>query len=153
MFVLGYCAGIMTCVRLAWVRGMFSVNNLAGDSSILGRVWNSLTRSGGPTADQSGQKTTGHVITSLAVCRDHKFWIWSLTSYDCILVTVTELVSVCLHHDNDSILIYVFMLVSGDGKGGGMVAVYLCFQQHSEFLYCRLETSAGQLTVSPMSAV
>ena len=87
VFVLGYCAGIMTCVRLAWVRGMFSVNNLAGDSSILGRVWNSLTRSGGPTADQSGQKTTGHVITSLAVCRDHKFWIWSLTSYDCILAT------------------------------------------------------------------
>ena len=45
------------------------------------------------------------------------------------------------------------MLVSGDVKRGGVVTVYRCFQQHSEFLYCRLETSAGQLTVSPMSAV
>ena len=34
-----------------------------------------------------------------------------------------------------------------------MVAVYLCFQQHSQFLYCRLENSAGQLTVRPMNTV
>ena len=85
----------MTCVRLARVRGMFSVNNLAGDSSYLGRVWTSLTRSGGPASEQTGQQPTGHVITSLpgpglclvAVCRDHKLRVWSLTSYDCILST------------------------------------------------------------------
>ena len=66
-----------------------------GDSSYLGSVWTSLTMSGGPAADQSGQQPTGHVITSLpgpglclvALCRDHKLWIWSLTSYDCILAT------------------------------------------------------------------
>ena len=95
MFVLGNSAGIMTCVRLARVRGMFSVNNLAGDSSYLGRVWTSLTRSGGPASEQTGQQPTGHVITSLpgpglclvAVCRDHKLRVWSLTSYDCILST------------------------------------------------------------------
>ena len=92
---MGNSAGIVTCVRLARVRGMFSVNNLAGDSSYLGRVWTSLTMSGGLGADQSGQQPTGHVITSLpgpglclvALCRDHKLWIWSLTSYDCILAT------------------------------------------------------------------
>ena len=33
------------------------------------------------------------------------------------------------------------------------MAVYLCFQQHSQFLYCRLENSAGQLTVRPMNTV
>ena len=66
---------------------------------------------------------------------------------------VTELVSVCLHNDNDSILRYVFILVSGHVKRGGVVAVYRCFKQHSEFLYCRLDTSAGQLTVSPMSTI
>lgn len=95
VFVLGNSAGIMTCVRLARVRGMFSVNNLAGDSSYLGRVWTSLTRSGGPASEQTGQQPTGHVITSLpgpglclvAVCRDHKLRVWSLTSYDCILST------------------------------------------------------------------
>ena len=31
--------------------------------------------------------------------------------------------------------------------------MYLCFQQHSQFLYCRLESSSGQLTVSPLNTV
>ena len=69
---------------------MFSVNNLEGDSSYLGRVLTSLTRSGGPGAGQTGQQPTGHVITSLpgpglclvAVCRDHNLRVWSLNPVD-----------------------------------------------------------------------
>ena len=34
-----------------------------------------------------------------------------------------------------------------------MVCVYLCFQQHSQFLFCKLESSSGQLTVSPLNTV
>ena len=56
---------------------MTSVNSLAGASSVLGRVWTSLTRSA--QSDQQLQPTS-HVISNIpglglglvCVCRDHK---------------------------------------------------------------------------------
>ena len=33
------------------------------------------------------------------------------------------------------------------------MCVYLCFQQHSQFLYCKLQPSSGQLSVSPLNTV
>ena len=33
------------------------------------------------------------------------------------------------------------------------MCVYLCFQQHSQFLYCKLQPSSGQLAVSPLNTV
>ena len=40
------------------------------------------------------------------------------------------------------------MVMVGEG-GPGVVCVYLAFQQHSQFLFCRLDSQAGQLTVLP----
>ena len=155
VFVLGNTTGQMTCVRLGRVRGMTSVNTLAGDSSYLGRVWTSLTRSA-QTGEQAGQPT-GHVICPLpgaglclvAVCRDHKLRVWSLSSYDCIVST--DLVQFTAEAGRQLL---------GGSQGhrvslvqDNVVCVFLCFQQHSQFLYCRVENSSGQLTVTPLNTV
>ena len=154
VFVLGNSTGHMVCVRLGRVRGMTSVNSLAGASSVLGRVWTSLTRSA--QSDQQLQPTS-HVISNLpglglglvCVCRDHKVRVWSLTSYDCILAT--DLVQFTAESGRQ--------LVGGSQghrvslAGDRVVCVYLCFQQHSQFLFCRLESQAGQLTLLPLSTV
>ena len=49
---------IMICVQLARVRDVFSINNLAGDSCHLGRVRDSVTRSGSLASKQAGQQPT-----------------------------------------------------------------------------------------------
>ena len=157
VFVLGNSSGHMVCVRLGRVRGMTSVNSLAGASSYLGRVWTSLTRSA--QSDQQLQPTS-HIISSLpglglclvCVCRDHKVRVWSLTSYDCILAT--DLVQFTAESGRQLVGGSQGHRISLVGDGGShVVCVYLCFQQHSQFLYCRLESQAGQLTVLPLSTV
>merc|ERR1719370_1380073 len=45
IFVLGNTAGQLTVVKMSRVRGFTSVNQLAAPSSVLGRVWTSLTSS------------------------------------------------------------------------------------------------------------
>ena len=45
VFVLGNSAGQLTAVKMSRVRGFTSVNQLAAPSSVLGRVWTSLTSS------------------------------------------------------------------------------------------------------------
>jgi len=159
VFVLGNSVGHMTCVRLGRVRGMTSVNTLAADTSYLGRVWTSLV-SRSAAGDQAGQPT-GHVISSLpgvglslvAVCRDHKIRVWSLSSYECILAT--DLVQFTAEAGRQMLGGSQGHRVSlvGDESKGSVVCVYLCFQQHSQFLYCRLESSSGQLTVNPLNTV
>ena len=151
VFVLGNSMGHMVCVMLGRVRGMTSVNSLAGASSILGRVWTSLTRSA-----QSNQQLqpNKHVISYppglglclVCVCWDHKVRVWSLTIYDCIAMDLVQ-----------------FMAESGQqlvGRSQGhrvslagdkVVCVYL--HQHSQFLFCRLESQAGQLTLLLLSTV
>ena len=155
VFVLGNTTGTMTCVRLGRVRGMTSVNSLAGDTSYLGRVWTSLTRSSQP--EQAGQPT-GHVICPLpgvglslvAVCRDHKLRVWSLATYDCVLSTdLVQFTAEAGRQLAPGSQGHRVSLVQADN----VVCVYLCFQQHSQFLYCRLENSSGQLTVSPLNTV
>ena len=50
--------------------------------------------------------------------------------------------------------VHLFYVISVGDKGKArVVCVYLCFQQHSQFLFCKLESSAGQLTVSPLNTV
>ena len=91
MFVLGNSQGQLTCVKLGRVKGMTSVNQLAAPSSYLGRVWTSLTSRVGETlADQPQSLVISHLagtVSLLAVCRDHKLRVWSLASYECVLVT------------------------------------------------------------------
>ena len=51
-----------------------------------------------------------------------------------------------------NVILFYVILVGDEGKAS-VVCVYLCFQQHSQFLFCKLESSAGQLTVSPLNTV
>ena len=155
VFVLGNTTGHMVCVRLGRVRGMTSVNSLAGASSYLGRVWTSLTRSA--QSDLQLQPTS-HIISSLptlglclvSVCRDHKLRVWSLTSLDCILAT--DLVQFTAESGRQMVGGSQTHRISAVGEAG-VVCVYLAFQQHSQFLFCRLDSQAGQLAVVPLSTV
>ena len=160
VFVLANTAGQLTCVKLNRVRGMTSVNSLAAPSSVLGRVWSSLTGAQ-QTADRGDQPSSLAVtalgslgLVLLAVCRDHKLRAWSLTSYDCLmaadLVTFTAEAGRALNQGAQG---HRLALVGGDTRGEVVAALYLCFQQHSQFLLVRVAVSAGQLGLAPQATV
>jgi len=154
IFVLGNAAGQLTCVKLGRVRGMTSVNTLAAPSSYLGRVWTSITRS---QQDLSTQPTSFLIIliagqlSLVAICRDHKLRAWSLSSYECILAA--DLVQFTAEAGRVMVAGNQGHRVSSVQGEEGVVAVYLCFQQHSQFLMVRLVSQAGQLNVAPVTTV
>ena len=161
VFVLGNSLGQLTCVRLVGkVRGMTAVHQLAAPSSYLGRVWTSLTRAATHVHDDQPQSLViaplGQQLLLAAVCRDHKVRVWSLSSYDCVLATdlvqftaeagrelaqgaQAHRVSLVLQHHQPQHKTSTEITL----------ALYLCFQQHSQFLLVRLRQSAGQLVLSP----
>ena len=90
--MLGNTAGQLTAVKLNRVRGMTSVHSLAPPSTVLGRVWTSLTSSLAQPADRADQPVSmavtalaGVGLALLAVCRDHKLRAWSLATYDSVM--------------------------------------------------------------------
>ena len=93
VFVLANTSGQLTCVRLGRVRGLTSVHPLQAPSSVLGRVWSSLT---GAQQQERGDQPTSCCLASvpgagpvvLAVCRDHRLRVWSLASYECVMTQV-----------------------------------------------------------------
>ena len=160
MFVLGNTAGQLTCVKLGRMRGLTSVHTLAQPSSVLGRVWTSLTSSLAAPADRSDQALSaglavvgGVGLALLAVCRDHKLRAWSLATYECVmaadLVAMTAEAGRELRQGAQG---HRLAVVGGDGREA-VVALYLCFHQHSQFLLVRVASQAGQLTAAPASTV
>jgi len=158
IFVLGNSSGQLTCVKLGRVRGMTSVNSLAAPSSYLGRVWTSITRS---QQDMSTQPTNfiitmlGGQLSLLAVCKDHKLRAWSLSTYECVLAA--DLVQFTAEAGRQMVSgsqgHRVSLVEGGEGGKEQVVAIYLCFQQHSQFLLVKVTSQAGQLAVFPVTTV
>merc|ERR1719369_2597816 len=151
IFVIGNTTGHLTCVKLGRVRGMTSVNTLAAPSSYLGRVWTSITRSQQDISTQPTNfiiTTLGGQLCLLAVCKDHKLRAWSLSSYECVLAT--DLVQFTAESGRQMVAGsqgHRITLVQGEQGGKEqVVAIYLCFQQHSQFLLVRVSSQAGQCT-------
>ena len=157
IFVLGNSAGQLTVVKMSRVRGFTSVNQLAAPSSVLGRVWTSLTSS---LATQERQdQPLSCAITSLgglvavAVCKDHKLRVWNLQSHDCVMASdLVALTAEAGRNLGPGAQGHRLHLVSEEGKEV-MVALHLCFHQHSQFLLVKLAITAGQIGLSPVSTV
>ena len=157
IFVLGNSAGQLTAVKMSRVRGFTSVNQLAAPSSVLGRVWTSLTSSLA-TQERMDQPlscaiTTLGGLVAVAVCKDHKLRVWNLQSHDCVMASdLVALTAEAGRNLGPGAQGHRLHIVSGDGKEV-VVALHLCFHQHSQFLLVRLAVTAGQIGLSPVSTV
>jgi hypothetical protein len=157
------------------MRGMTAVHALAAPSSYLGRVWTSLTRAPDGASREQPQSlvisTLHQMLLLVTVCRDHKVRVWNLTgSYDCVLVTdlvqftaegaaaggpelaqgaQAHRLSLVLQHQQQQ----QHKASEASTPGELRLALYLCFQQHSQFLLARLRQAAGQLVLSPCATL
>jgi hypothetical protein len=96
----------------------------------------------------------GQQLLLAAVCRDHKLRVWNLAgSYDCVLAT--DLVQFTAERGGEMAQgaqahrISLVLQQQPHKAGELRLALYLCFQQHSQFLLLSLRHSAGQLVVNP----
>jgi hypothetical protein len=127
-------------------------------------VWTSLTRAAhaqdGSSRDQpqslviaSLGSSSGQQLLLVTVCRDHKVRVWSLASYDCVLVTdlvqFTAEAGSELAQGAQAHRISLVLQQHYHKAAEVTLALYLCFQQHSQFLLVRLRQAAGQLVLSP----
>ena len=91
----------------------------------------------------------------LAVCKDHKLRAWSLSSYECVLAT--DLVQFTAESGRQMVAGsqgHRISIMQGEQVGKvQVVTIYLCFQQHSQFLMVRVSSQAGQFTVAPVTTV
>jgi len=156
VFVLGNSQGQLTCVKMGQVRGMTSVTQLATPGNYLGRVWTSLTRAA-DTRDQPMSLVIAPVngiVMLVCVCRDHKLRVWNLATGDCI--SATDLVSFLAEAGREMVQgtqAHKVSVVHQDKNDELVVCLFLCFQQHSQFLNLGLSYRAGQLNVAPQDTL
>ena len=92
-------------------------------------------------------------LVAVAVCRDHKLRVWNLQSLDCVMASdLVALTAETGRNLGPGAQGHKLRVVSGEGKEV-VVALHLCFHQHSQFLLVRLAITSGQIGLSPVSTV
>ena len=145
--MLGDSSGQLTCAWLGRTQEVTSVHTLTAPASYLH----------GETTQPTSIliELIGGQLSLLAVHKDHRLRAWSLSNYECVLdMDLTQFTAKLGRQVMSGSPGHMVRLVHGhEGCKKQMVAIYMCFQQNSHFLFVSVSSNMGQFNVDLVNIV